>query len=465
MAKRAADARVTLKGTNGNDWLIGTAFDNVISGRRGDDRLEGGFGNDLLLGGAGDDTLDGGDGNDFLHGGGGNDRFALEYGNDVLQGGDGMDTAALSFLEAAGPINFTLTRAVTVSTPWGIKTLLNIEAVELIGSEFADTIRGGRGDDQLNGLDGDDRLFGGAGADLLHGSLGNDTLTGGRGADIFYYSDAPPGSDVITDFSRAQGDKIHWLADADQSGRVETEWFFSGSAYRPDLGNQGQLVLTANGDGTYTLSAYYAWQTTAYAQVVINTSVTASDFVGVRAAPPPGATEGDDNFIGTAGNDVVDLLGGNDRYDGRDGDDIITGGAGRDILTGNGGSDVYKFNAVSDSPAPALTGDPETDHFNAVNAGDVILGFEDGADIIDLSSIDADTGTSGNQAFTLVDDFTGAAGELRIVPPAYSATFEFSGDLTLVQGDVDGDGKADFTISLGSYSFEPLVLTADDILF
>ena len=66
------------------------------------------------------------------------------------------------------------------------------------GSNFADTIYGGAGNNTLDGQGGDDWLF---------GRGGNDTLTGGAGADRFVYVDGD-GADTITDFNRGQGDKI-----------------------------------------------------------------------------------------------------------------------------------------------------------------------------------------------------------------------------------------------------------------
>ena len=69
---------------------------------------------------------------------------------------------------------------------------------------------------------------------------------------------------------------------------------------------------------------------------------------------------------------------------------------------------------------------------------DVITDFEHG-DKIDLSRIDANTRWSGSQAFHLVTHFTGAAGELK----ADKTSWGF-----LVGGDVNGDGRADFALSV-----------------
>ncbi len=71
--------------------MIGSGFDDVITGGAGDDYIEGGAGNDKLYGGAGNDTLYGGDGDDLLDAQAGNDTLYGGAGNDILIGGDDSD--------------------------------------------------------------------------------------------------------------------------------------------------------------------------------------------------------------------------------------------------------------------------------------------------------------------------------------------------------------------------------------
>lgn len=63
---------------DGIEAVIGSAFDDVISGTRDGDRLDGADGNDVLLGTRGTDTLIGGDGNDVLAGGVDADVFRFD---------------------------------------------------------------------------------------------------------------------------------------------------------------------------------------------------------------------------------------------------------------------------------------------------------------------------------------------------------------------------------------------------
>jgi Ca2+-binding RTX toxin-like protein len=81
-----------LTGTLGNNKLDGGLGNDSLIGDNGFDRLEGGGGNDLLSGGLNADTLIGGDGNDVLGGGQGVDSMDGGDGNDSLSGGLGSDT-------------------------------------------------------------------------------------------------------------------------------------------------------------------------------------------------------------------------------------------------------------------------------------------------------------------------------------------------------------------------------------
>jgi hypothetical protein len=155
---------------------------------------------------------------------------------------------------------------------------------------------------------------------------------------------------------------------------------------------------------------------------------------------------GDDALWGHAGNDILsggdgdDLLRGGDGRDtlrGDDGADTLVGGAGRDRLSGGAGGDTFRFDSLAASP---------------VNARDLITDL-DGRDLIDLSSLDADITQAGDQAFHVVARLDGHAGELAL-------RWNAAAQLTQLQADVDGDGRADFAIDIagGHVHFAGLVL-------
>lgn len=134
---------------------------------------------------------------------------------------------------------------------------------------------------------------------------------------------------------------------------------------------------------------------------------------------------GDDSLSG--GNDADHLRGGSgrDKLNGGYGNDKIEGGSGRDVLSGGAGHDRFVFKARSDSGASST-------------ARDVITDFRHG-DKIDLSVMDANTKSAGNQIFKFVKDFTKSAGQVQWNKT--STGFYLS-------GDVNGDGVADFSIQV-----------------
>lgn len=137
---------------------------------------------------------------------------------------------------------------------------------------------------------------------------------------------------------------------------------------------------------------------------------------------------------GGAGNDTILGGKGNDTIHGGDGRDLIDGGSGRDRLEGGGGRDTFDYNAVSDTGATSGTRDRISD-------------FTHGVDLIDLKSMDANGSSTGNGTFAFAHldgtDFSGTRGEL--------IWYHLSTASTIIEGDVDGNGKADFQIELTGY--------------
>jgi Ca2+-binding RTX toxin-like protein len=78
-------------GSNYDDTLTGSSDHNFLSGLDGNDTLSGGDHNDLLAGGTGNDILSGNAGNDVLFGGEGTDTLAGGAGADILSGGKNAD--------------------------------------------------------------------------------------------------------------------------------------------------------------------------------------------------------------------------------------------------------------------------------------------------------------------------------------------------------------------------------------
>ena len=115
-------AKNEIDGTDGDDRLIGTRGDDVITCGAGNDRVDGGGGDDIIRCGDGKDIIRGGSGRDRIDGGAGGDKVAGESGNDRINGGAGKD--------------------------------------KLSGNSGNDTLIGGPGRDILRGGSGRDRLVG-----------------------------------------------------------------------------------------------------------------------------------------------------------------------------------------------------------------------------------------------------------------------------------------------------------------
>ena len=148
---------------------------------------------------------------------------------------------------------------------------------------------------------------------------------------------------------------------------------------------------------------------------------------------------GDDMVLGHRGSDAISGGDGADRLIGGSGTDTLAGDTDDDLLRGGKGDDILSGGRGADS----LAGGAGADRFVLTEAiysrpqdPDVIADLE-AHDLIDVSAIDADDSRRGDQAFVLVEFFTGARRE---------AILSRVGDDTLLQLDNDGDAKANAAI-------------------
>ncbi len=406
---------------SGIENVIGSSYDDSLTGDGGANALYGGSGRDTLVGGAGADTLDGGGGTDIadysasgsavtvnlatgtgsggdaagdtlsgiddlagsshndslsgnsganaLSGGGGNDTLAGLGGSDFLDGGLGFDMADYSASGSGVTVNLA-TGSGSGGDATG-DTLSGIEAIQ--GSAYGDT---------LIGSAGADALYGGAGTDYYFGGGGNDSMFGGSGTDVF---DVGSGEGVDSIVGGETGYDMDFLQ-------------FSGT------GSGVTVTLTGNEAGTYS---YGGGGSGTFSEIEIFTGTAQADSMDARLASSAV------NLQGNAGNDT--LWGGS-------GADVIYGGANNDVLYGGGGNDIVQGDAGND----VMYGGTGDDSILGVSGNDTGYG-EDGNDYMVAGSEGVafyggagnDTLSGGYAASTLDggdgnDLITGYAGADRI---------------------------------------------------
>ena len=391
---------------------IGNDLGNKLTGNKGDNRLEGLAGND---------TLNGGKGRDTMIGGPGNDTYVLDTRGDhiVEQAGGGTDTVKVSF-------DYTL------ANRFENLTLLGKGRLDGNGNAADNVIHGNRGANELKGLDGDDRLIGGGGNDRMIGGSGNDTyVVDGKGDRVIETGGGHDRIETSVDY-RLPGH----VEDITAIGRKGIDITGNGDANRL-TGNRAPTCSTAARAPTRWPAATATTPTSSTAAAIRSRRAPTAAPTPSRARSPTSCPatsrhlvltgRGDHFGIGNGHRNRLTGNDGNNRLDGGDGNDVLKGGGGNDRLiggrghdtmTGDGGRDIFAFRSKAEAD------------------GNHITDFQHRTDRIDLSDFDANSRAHGTQSFKLVDYFTGHAGQLRA---AYYGS---------VQGDIDGDGYADFTITL-----------------
>ena len=398
----------------GSDNLVlrGNELDNILIGNDGANELQGGGGHDIIFGGLGADKI-------LLNGGNDTvvysaiaestqsapDQLVLfEFGQDVV------DLTSLTVTQftignyrsmmvpVGASLNVIQITDVIVTTDSG-DLFLQIEGRpglsdfmwlkptglvgNLLGMATDDLLRGSVDIDIIEGLDGADELWGLGGNDTLRGGNGNDTVIGGAGADAL---DGGEGIDTVSYEGSAQGVFVRLQGYGDLSN---TQYTFGGdaagdtltgfenvigSSFNDDLigsnganfiqGGAGNDVIRGRA-GADALDGGAGIDTVSYegsAQGVFvrlqgygDLSNTQYAFGGDAAGD---TLTGFENVIGSSNAD--DIIGS-------EGVNRIDGGAGNDVIRGRGGSDIFVFKANSGQ--------------------DTITDWQDGIDVIDVSSL------------------------------------------------------------------------------
>ena len=462
-AARGGDAdgdTLTDNGNNRIENVIGSDYDDMLTGSRRGNKLWGLDGDDMLDGARGNDTLWGGPGSDMLTGGDGADTLEGGPGADMLTGGGGSDTASYSMspmgvivrlhsgqamLGDAEGDTWSLTAKTDYFNSDGDSTSAMLADVEnltgskhddILAGDFRDnTIKGGAGNDtiyggpnptdarransdidnadMLYGEGGNDRIFGGAGADMLFGGAGNDHLWGNGGINTYY---GGAGSDMI---HATPGDTVDgWVMSPPMvDGSPQTE---------------------AQGDSKATDTVSFALLGNLDTRLMVDLSTGAITGGGSSA---PGTVRNIENIIGSQDDDTLMGDDGNNEIEGHEGGDVLDGGGGEDALSYRH-SDTWVRVELRDSAAAIASrghasGDTATNFENIRGSayGDDLTGNMDANELWGMDGDDDIDGAGGN------DTIEGGAG-----------ADELDGGYT--PANDAGDAAGDATSDKGNPNFE-----------
>ncbi|KAB1085063.1 calcium-binding protein [Neorhizobium galegae] len=443
-----------LVGSGYNDTLTGNNSDNVIEGGVGNDTIDGSGGNDTLTyvnatagitmnlatgtgqatGGAGTDTI-----SNFenLVGSGYNDTLTGNNSDNVVEGGAGNDTIdasggvdTLTYINATGGITMNLATGTGQATGGaGTDTISNFE--NLIGSGFNDTLAGNGSDNILDGAGGIDTLsYVDAGAGItMNLATGTGQVTGGAG------------TDTVSNFEN-----------------------LTGSAYNDTLTGNGSANLMEGLAGNDTIDGAGGIDTLTYGAAAAGVTVSLAT---ASAQNTVGAgTDTISNFENLTGSAYDDTLTGDSTAN------IIDGGAGNDTIDGGGGIDWLTYAAAASavtvnlatltgqntggagtdtlSNFENLTGSAFNDTLTGDNANNVIEGGVgndaiDGSGGIDtLTYVNATAGITMNLA-TGTGQATGGAGTDTIsnfenlVGSGFNDTLTGNGSDNIIEGGAGND--------------------------
>ena len=265
--------------------LIGSQFDDVLTGNAAANLLTGGDGNDRLTGGAGANTM---------LGGAGSDTYVVSNGGDAVTENPG---------EGTDLVQSSITHALRA----------NLENLTLTG---AGNING-------TGNAADNVITGNNGNNVLVGLGGADTLDGGAGTDTASYAASTAGVNVSLAAGTAHGGD----AEGDTFVGIEN---LTGSALNDTLEGDGGNNVLNGGVGIDAVSYEHAT-----AGVTVSLAITAAQNTIGAGTDILTAFE---NLIGSQFDDVLTGNSAANLLTGGDGNDRLTGGTGADTMLGGAGT-------------------------------------------------------------------------------------------------------------------------------
>jgi Ca2+-binding RTX toxin-like protein len=415
---------------SGFENILGSAYDDNLTGTDEANIITGGEGVDIIFGGAGDDILRGEAGNDTLVGGEGDDILSGGLGDDVLEG----------FILGGNPADdFFMDTASYAEAESGVTVDLRITTPQFTGASLGtlsldfDHDETGTVPDSITRSMGSwtDEGFAAGQTIAVSGTTSNNTnyeiasiSTDGK---TLYLVE-----DTVVDETGVEGATIIDSGALGSDTLVNVESLL-GSEYDDMLigDDEANILIGSGGDdfliggsGDDTISGGEGIDFVSYAGasagVAVNLSVTWDQDTGQGMETLLGI----EGVIGSAFDDTLvgdenanTLIGGqgDDTLEGWEGDDILEGGEGEDRLEGGLGDDTASY-------------------ANAV-AGSIVF-------TVDLSNPLNNTGEASGDTFIGIENLIGSAGNDVLIGNNQANTIEGGGGADILYG---GEGH-DFLI-------------------
>lgn len=413
-----------LRGGSANDTLTGNGGDNILEGMGGADSLVGGGGfdfasyrnartavtadlsnfanntgdatgdrynsiegligsdyNDTLTGDGNDNLIRGGKGFNLIASGAGNDTIVAGEGFDTIDGGAGIDL--VDFSTSAGHIEANLNTVTWMGALGGWDWISNVE--NLRGTTFGDSIVGNWGDNVFEGMGGADALY----ADHINN---------------YQVQDNPDAVDTVSYRSSDAGVTLDFAANTGAGGHAQGDIFYG---FENAIGSTHADTILGDAksnsfEGLAGADAFDGrggsdWATYVESDAAVQVDLGLNVATGGHALGDTFASI--ENLRGSAFADMLTGDSGANMFDGGLGADSIVGGAGSDTVTYAAATAAVQIDLAAGTTAGA-----------AIAVGDVLVGIENvrGTSFADTLIGDAADNTFEGGVGT--DTLTGGAG-------------------------------------------------------
>jgi len=427
-------SQALINGGAGNDSIYSRGFNVTINAGAGNDLIYNDLGKEVsITAGTGNDsiynrgdfvTIDDGAGDDYIYNEfGSNVTINAGTGNDTVSlGNSGVDNNFIKYSLGDGNdiiygFRTDSTLQIGNGTTDTYSKLIGSSNIILVVGDNKITLNGVADLEELNILGtlqktekiaDDNSIIGGKGNDTLNGTDGNDTLTGGKGKDTFIYSG---GNDIITDYEKK--DKI-------ETGElVYTDYAIDGKDLIFNFGDDNFLTIQNGASKPINLNSnvnyYTADGVLDKRKKSITLLATTENFVAdSKVETIDGSATGAIEITGNKKKNYI-MAGANGA--------TLTGGKGNDTLVGGTGADLFIYENKSGKDVIA-----------GFSAGDSI-DLDSSVTIKDVKTKSGDTVLKFKGGSLTVKDTT----EFNIGDTLYSGGVFIAGDTAKIYGSFKGE--------------------------